>query len=341
MTRIVGVAVAAGLDELLSESESADHKVKTIVRELAARPDLGGLFEADVAALRKRGSGGAQGDAAERIPLEESVRLFGLQSSVSFLVAHKLADRIPCKPLARDPKTGRLLLAPAQILRFAHAAREAFGEEGRYRDSAFAAGLVFDLLCLLITADLPAESQRKLVDFVGARFARGLRIAASAVKLARGKKSLKLERHLVAAALLREAAKGAMAYIFPSYPDFLKSCEAARVPLSVRNQGEQDRFGGNYQALSKILSWAFEILSASGPALTRCDTPFMFHDEKKPDEHDLAAICFLAAHLERGQDALPPSQGGRWVAASALRPELKDLDLQLDLTELAAKGGKS
>ena len=331
MTRLLGITVSAGLDDLLSETESSDLKLKIVVRELVARPDFGEIFNAVVASLRKD-------KKEEKTPIEESVRLFGIQNAVSFVLAYKISEKISCKALSKDSKTGRLLLPPQQILKHAHEARSRFGEEGRYRDSAFAAGLVFDMISLLIAADSLPSAQKKLVEFADLRFARGIKTAGTAVKLARSKKALKLERHLVAAAMLREAAKAAMAYLYSDYPEYLKLCEANHVPLSIRNLGEQERYGGTYQAISKILSWTFEILSESGTALTRCDTPFMFHDEKKHNEHDLAAICFLAAHIEREP---PPITAEKLVRAASLRPELKDLDLTFDLAAILRKEGKS
>jgi hypothetical protein len=84
-------------------------------------------------------------ESEEIAPLEESIRLYGIQNTISFLVTYKLSEVYKnCKPFTKDLKTHRLLLAPSQILKFSHSARIAIGEDGRYRDSSFAAGLLFD-----------------------------------------------------------------------------------------------------------------------------------------------------------------------------------------------------
>jgi hypothetical protein len=264
----------------------------------------------------------------EKAPLEESIRVYGIHNAVMFLVASKIADQIQCKALARDPKTGRLLPPAHQILRFAVKARKEFGEDGRHRDTAFAAGLVYDIVALTIAADQPAAEAKRLTDFLEARFTRGLRAGAIALRLARAKKSLKLERYLVSAPLLREAAKGAMACLFPQYPDFLKAAEKSGIALSLRGVAEHERFGGSYQILSLVLSWCFELLTGSGATLLQCDTPFMLSAEKRMDEYDLAAICFLAAHISRDKPA--PAKAGTRVRAAEVRPELRELDLEYD-----------
>jgi hypothetical protein len=274
MDRLWAIALGAGLDSLLSEVDSSDQRLKAVTAELVSDSDLGALLTAEVASIRKKlaassgessGSKGAKPEAPDRTPIEENVRLFGIQNAANFVIVHKLARQLPtAKALARDPRTGRMLQGPVQILAHAFQAREAFGEDGRYRDSAFAAGLVFDILQLLIAVESAPTSQRKLSEFVLARFQRGVHVGVTAVRLARAKNDLKLERHLAAAALLREAGKGVMALMFNDYVAFAELHEKNATPAAIRILVERDRFGGGHPAISRALALTFEVIDGSG-----------------------------------------------------------------------------
>jgi hypothetical protein len=325
MSRFLGIAVPAGLDDLIAETESSDVKLKTVVQEFAARKDLCDIFVPMVSATRNR---------EEAIPLEECIRIFGIQNSAVSLIAYKIADHLQCKALARDPKTGRLLAPPHQILRFAFKARQAVGEDSRYSDSAFSAGLVFDLLALVIATDCGPTEIKRLTDFLEARFTRGLSTAMVAMRLARVKTHLALAKHIVSAPLLREAAKAAMAMIHPEYPDFVKAVDRSHAPLAARNLAEQAKFGGNYQSISQVLSWTFEILSGSGEALIYIDSPYLLLESRKNNEFDLAAICYLAAYLDVERPALRGE-----TRASEVCPELQGLDLSFNPASVLKKEG--
>jgi hypothetical protein len=107
MSRLVRVAATAGLDELIGEAESADQKLPIVMREFMSRPDLAEIFNGVVASLR---------ESEEKVPLEESIRLYGVQNTVFFLVTYKIAELYPnIKPMAKDPSTHRLLGQPAQV----------------------------------------------------------------------------------------------------------------------------------------------------------------------------------------------------------------------------------
>ncbi len=318
----------AGLDELINEAESADQKLPVIMREFMSRPDLAEVFNAVVSSMR---------ESEEKVPLEESIRLYGVQNTVFFLVTYKLSEVYSsCKIMTKDPQTHRLLAAPSQVLKYAHSARIAIGEDGRYRDSSFAAGLLFDMLGFTIVTDIEAD-QKKHLEFLDQRFNRGILVANTAVKIARDKKQLRQEKHLVAACLIREAAKVAMAYCNAEYLEFMKNCEKAKISLAIRNLAEVNRFGGTSASVAQLICLCFEMFAPANRALSRCDTPFMFLAEKKLDDFDLAALCFLSAHLTR--EAMEKPKGN--ILAGTLRPEIRELDLRLDFDRIFKKeGGK-
>ncbi|MGK5085562.1 hypothetical protein WDW37_19920 [Bdellovibrionota bacterium FG-1] len=328
MVRFVGTAIAAGLDEALSETPSVDLKIKILLNEFLDRPDLSEIFVKTVSSMRNR---------EEAIPIEECVRIFGVQNTLAFLITYKLADHLQCKSLLKDAKTGRILQQPGQILKYAVKVQQAFEEERRHVETAFAAGLVFDLLTMIIATDYPPGDQKRLTDFLDARFQRGMGIIAYAQKLARSMKKLRLEQYLAAGPLLREAAKVAMAMSFPPYQDFLKACDKIKLPLSLRAVAERERFGGDYQAFSIVLSWSFDLVSGVGESILQFDAPHVFLEERKADEFDLAALCFLAAFIGRVGTSDKALSGA--VKAAELRHELKGFDLTFTLAAILKKEG--
>ena len=327
--RYIDLVLKAKVDLLLAETEGSDQKAVIVLNEFADQPAFREFFDAQIKSSKQ--------EEGVIMPLAEKIRLAGINNSASFLIAYKIADHIQCKLTGKDPKTNRLVLPPEQILKFAYRARATIGDDGRYKDSAFAAGLVYDLLSLIILTDLSMALQSKLLNYLELRFTRGIELTLMAVQVARTKKKLGLEKLLAWTCLTREASKVAMAIYYPEYIDFTKITEKHKLPVSVRTLADEVKFGGSYPSFGYILSLGFNDFIAARKALLRFDTPQILIRDNLSDDFDLAAISMLAGHLTRNHIAAKKEgdgKGDKKVDSKSDEPRLEDLNPELGSLKL-------
>jgi hypothetical protein len=319
------ITVGSGLDNLLVETEDLETRVKTAAAEFMTDPALNAAFRAMVSALR---------EDPEPLNLESAIRLFGSQNTAQFLIIHKIGNVVKTKAYARDPKTERIMTPPDMLLKYAIAARAAFGENSRYKITAFAAGIVYDLLLLQIQQNADAKFRKRNGDFLDECFKVAIDRAKLAIRLGRKRKQLTLSKSIPALMLFHELSRVIMSMIFPDYLDLLKASAKNEIPRTVEFFAVQERFGITPHLFGTLITNCFQVMPEISEVLLHWDTPYLLLDRPTPattktnEKYDVAAICLLATHLHAEKELPKEFQG--LLVVPEYRPELSEFDFSFD-----------
>jgi hypothetical protein len=240
--------------------------------------------------------------------------------------------------LPRDGNSGLVLVPANTVLAFAQRARAFVGEDSRYADGAFAAGLVYDLLTLHANSEqVQPPHRQRVLDLIATRFERGLLGARLGIALARRMKRLTLEEHVAPALLLHEAGTVVAGLLFPAHAERLKVWDQERYPYSLRVRAEERTLGASSAVFAETLALLSPALDQAGAAVAEVPSPFSLLASNERDGHDLAALARLAVEVLDRPELLASTD---LVSAGKIRPELKALELKLRGSELAAEAKK-
>ena len=318
------------LGHLLTSSVGLEDKVKAVHHEFLQRPE-------DADAFRK--SIGSQRKAKEPPPIENSIRMCGAMNAVMVVILCKLGDVLDSKILPKDPLSGLPQGTPQSLLPYLTRARATFAQDdSHYRDSAFAAALIFDLLAFDIQGEPSAEVRTKSQAALDIGFDRALASIRIGMALARQMKRLALEGELPSAILLHEAGIAAAACYVTGYADACRDWEKRTVPPSVRLADELERFGSIACAFSEACSWIAPVLAVGGGVAGGISTSFSLVLPKDRDTADLSSLCSLAIYCQSHPDLLAgtvPTKAGK------IRPDLAHLDLTFIPSQVAKDAANS
>ncbi len=317
------------LRDLTQATEGNDLKISLLMGEFDLLPEDQEAFRKKIAAAR-----GQQ----EIPPLENTIRMAGIQNTQAHLIVVKVARGFASRLLPIDAGTGIVTIAPKTALAYAHRARAFVGDDSRYADGAFAGGLVFDLLALYANTDAIQPPLRPAVlEILSVGFERALVCTRLGQGLARRMKHLTLEAHIAPTLLLHEAAEAAAALLFPEHAERLKIWAKSNFPYALRVREEERQLGAPASVLGETLALISPTLEAAGKAVAEINTPYTLLASKERDPHDLAALARLSIELFERPELLKSTE---LKPAKKFRPELKDLELSVRCSELAAEGKK-
>lgn len=313
----------AGLDPILQEVPSPEEEFQNLMKEFERRGDWSEIVTKYVQGIRK---------SQDPIPFENVIRIYGLQNARAFLIAYKLSETMPLKLLEKG-KEGHSLAQPiSSLIRFAPQTLIRFGEDSRYKQVAYASGLLFDLLFLKLADG--AEGQggiKKLSETLGVFHERACKDALFAIELARFRKKLPLEKHIVTLALVEAASRVTFSLAYPEFLPMWGAFEKAGMPESGRLLQERGKFGGEHWMMAPTLASLFRVLEEAIPAISSYALPGAQTDPKLVDSRDLASIFFVAQRLITKKN---PTYDKEVFKAAAYRPEVSGFSLEIPMKEL-------
>lgn len=325
--RLIQPLFAAQIDSLLTESKDNEVRIKALLEELKDHPSWGDDLVRQVNSKREEG---------DPLGLESAIRKLGIESVRGFVIVQKLSEVFFTKAFERDKETGIVKTPSESLLVRAAAARECFGTEGRYRDSAYLGGLIFDLLSIVNATTAEAALRKRQQDFINECFKEGLSQAGLALKLARGHSRLVLEKQLIPLVLFHQASYAVMALFVPGYLEAWKGWRKKGLPVSVQNLTEVREFKGTHSVFASLLVAPFSDLETMSEALLHIQTPQGLYGAGAHDFFDIAAIACLAQHFWINKEEF---KEGQTVKAHEIRPELKGMNLTIDTAQLYTEEG--
>jgi HD-like signal output (HDOD) protein len=306
------LVVPATSRAVLKAFAGIDVKAERVAELIRSNPALEFLFMRNVQALAKRET---------VLHLESAVVLFGMQNTRNWLVGLQLHRRLRGAFPDFDSE-GKLLTQPSELVKFAVRAEDAFFDDrDGYADTAYLAGLHFDLLGLAASRIAPNEA--KVVHaYLEELYAEGLTRAQMASKLARGLPNFVARKYLFSACLLSDVGKAVLCLLAPDYLKFVEACGKVEVPRTVRMQAEFERFGTTHAVLS---AWVVELaglLKPLAPALGFHHDPILLRG-RDPGMYELASLVSLASVLAK--DSRKPASPEDPMIDEWLTPDLGDL----------------
>jgi HD-like signal output (HDOD) protein len=270
----------------------------------------------------------------------------GFNASIGLLGVEKVRDLVCALQLHRavlgaHPKDKPDLAA---TLKYARQAQEhATGRGYLYSESAFAAGLVFDVI-----RAAGRESFRAPAAFEGAVdevFRHGKRTATIAAELSRAIVSLPRSKFLYPACLIHNVGKLALELLFPQgtpggYDAFRKALAQRGASRTARHLLETHAYGLGHDQLGAELTWHFRPLrETSGPILYH-HQPYLGRDEG-PEVYGLAcmiAFCTAIADSFQAPKGAEDPVFSKWIGVELKGFEIDRRRVAEVLQELAARG---
>jgi hypothetical protein len=316
--QVIGPFSATGLTTLLFEPDNVEDRVTNLVRIFGLHPHLVPPFQALIKSLNPQ-----EGET----PLEEHIRFYTTRATQLWLLVNLMNQVLKVKELQLDVATGKLPGKANELLKFANEARNAFGEESRYKDLVFAAGLLFDFVMYLHKSTLMNTGGAKFDEPINQAYLRAVEQGQLVLKLSRYKKKLVHEKLTPITAFARQFAQLCICLLRPSEgPEFYKKLSTIKLTEQVRLSLETGKFGVHTGTVSTFVAQMIPEFSPLDEAMSIWGAPYLAWQGEFRDIHDLCGMGMLAAALKErvtGSDFKGAGKVGDTL------PELKYLDLLL------------
>ena len=192
-------------------------------------------------------------------------------------------------------KDGKLRISPSDVLHYALRTEETLaGNKEGYTESAFAAGMVFDVLALI--AGQLAEDKKKIRIYIDQAYAHGLRTAQIGASLVKDIPDFGHRKSVFAACMLHDVGKIALAILDPSYFSFLEECIKKDLPRAVREFAERKRFGVSHTVLGGLICHNFKVFRTIEKAVLYHHDPYMLRNRGR-NLYELASMICLATNV--------------------------------------------
>lgn len=317
--KIIGPFAATHISPLLEEPEHIEDRIQLLTQTFSENPSLLPPFQAFVKSLQR---------AEVEVSLEEQIRFYTTKGTRDWLIINLMNDILDIKELRIEKESGRLPGKPAELIKFATTARTAVGEESRYKDFAFAVGLMFDFVFHLQKTSYLGLGQTKFDEPINQAFAKALEQIKVLLVLGKHKSKLSLERLLPCTALLRQLAQVCLYVLKPGAGvEFYKKLSTLKFNESMKLAMEKETFGIHTGHIAAFLGQSLQILDPLGEAMSVWGAPYLTFYSQRRDIHDLAALGQLGVCIsEYGLKGPAFGTDGR---PSFALPELKNLDFVL------------
>jgi hypothetical protein len=315
-TRIIGPFGAAGITPLLFEPDNVEDRVKLLLATFNQHPQYIPPFQILIKSLNPQD---------REVPLEENIRFYTTAATRLWLITLLINHTLNLKELQLDFNTGKIASKPGDVFKYALEARANYGEDSRYKDHAFAAGLLFDF-CLHLSRT-QASGGTKIDEPINQAFKRGVEQGQVLIKISKYKKKLAQERLTPLMPLIRQLAQVSLHLLKPSESlEFYKKLSSLKHTEPVRLAMELNTFGVHTGMLACFLSQMIPEFSPMDSAFSVWGAPYLSHIEGLEDVHDLSAMGLLGVSLKerlRGSDFTGTGHVG------AVIPELFNLEMFL------------
>jgi HD-like signal output (HDOD) protein len=226
--------------------------------------------------------------------------------------------------LRQEPKVddkGKLSRLPADVCKRAIRTEELLlKDKTGYADTAYAAGLLFDLL-ILAAEGVGAADVKATQAYIDLVFAHGLKTAAIGMELAKLLPDFAFKKYVFSACLIHDAGKAAMAIVDPEYAKFVDQTHKKGIPRAVRLFCERERFGVHHAVVGSLLCRSHRIFRPIERAILHHHDPYVLRSASK-GLFELASLVSLASNIANHFKKTDKTDDPIW--GSWRGPELKD-----------------
>ncbi len=316
--QIVGPFAATQVSLLISEPDNIEDRVHLLEKTFNTFPQFITPFRSLIKSLNTQ---------EVEVPLEENIRFYTTKHTRIWLIVNMLNQILDVKELRLDDKTGRLPGKPSDLLKYATQSQYTFGEDSRYKDLVFAAGLLFDFLFYLQKTNLVNVGQTKFDEPIEQCFQKSLEQGTLTMKLARNKAKLTHEKVAPVVPYMRQLSQLALTLLRPSVaPEFYKTLFKGKYTESYRLHLEMQTFGVHTGMIASYLAQSIPQFGGLGAAMSVWGFPYLDYTEEQHEIHDLSGMGLLGVTLhERIRPVTVPNQ----TRAGSIIPELNYLDFTI------------
>lgn len=205
--------------------------------------------------------------------LEAAVVLMGMQNARNTIIALQLL-RMVRGGHPEWTKEGRLKTNPNEVLKYALRTEESLsGRKDSYSDTAYAAGLIFDILALVATE--LAQDKKKTLAFIDSVYTLGLKTAQIGVELANTIQDFGFKKYVFSSCLIHDIGRIILAIVDPAYPVFVEECGKKDLPRQVRHFAEIQRFGVSHALLGGMCCEYFHAFQPIQKAILFHHDPYL------------------------------------------------------------------
>ncbi len=229
----------------------------------------------------------------DALGLEAGIVQLGMQNSRNIVISLQAYRSVLGGNPALDDK-GQLEYRPEELLKYAVKTEELLSiDRSGYSDTAYAAGLIFDLLSLM-TQDL-GERKVKVQTYLAQTYLQGLRTAKIAMELAQDLPDFSYRKFLFSACLIHNVGKVAMAILDPEYLTWLDEVRRQELPRTVRHFAEGYRFGMTHASFSAMICHTFKLFQPIEKAILHHHDPHRVKNQK--NIYELACLISLSTSM--------------------------------------------
>jgi len=317
--KIIGPFAATSVSNLLEEPGNIEERVQLLLDTFNRHPNLIPPFQKLIKSINAQET---------ETPLEEQIRFYQTKHTRNWLIVNLFNQVLNVKELKLDESSGRLPGKPQDLLKYSHQAQVAFGEESRYKDLAFAAGLMFDFIFYLQRTPLLDLGQTKFDEPINQAFTKSIEQGKTIIKLSRHKSKLTLEKLTPVTAFLRQLSQISLMVLRPAQaPEFYKKLATLKHTEMIRVAFEMKTFGVHTGIIGAYLGQSLSLFDPVGEAMSVWAAPYLTWISGHKDVHDLSGIGELGVELT---ERLKLSDFGASGRAGVGLPELEYLDFALN-----------
>jgi hypothetical protein len=317
-SRIIGPLVATQVSALLAEPDNIEERVNLLVQTFQKNPYLIHPFRLLIKSLHTQ---------EVEISLEEQIRFFTTKRTRSWLMVNLLNRVLNIKELRLDEATGRLPGKLGDILKYAHQAQDAFGEESRYKDLVYAAGLMFDYFFYLQRTNFLELNQTKYDEMISQSFKVAVEQGKLITHLSRYKKKLSLEKFTPLTAFLRQLSQISLVFLQPGTAvEFYKKLDVKKTSEPLKLNDELKAFGIHTGTIASYLAQSFPLFDQLGEVMSVWGFPYLTWLDTKKDIHDAAGMGEVGVMLHERLSTEAFTGSGN---VNVVIPELRYLDFTL------------
>jgi HD-like signal output (HDOD) protein len=260
----------------------------------------------------------------EGVPsLKAAIVLLGMQGVRNFVCAMRMVR------LGRSHITiaenGKLDFKPSDHLKYALKAEEYVSSRRLpYGDTAYAAGMMFDLVVSIGHQIFKAE--KDFDEYVAEVFKQSLKGARVGVEITKSLKGFGYSKYVFGACMIRDIGKLAMYLLHTkAYKDFLKALEKKPLPRVFRHVAEAKLFGMTHEYYGAQMAHSFDLFQNVERAVLFHHDPYLIKSGNK-ELYTLTMLLSLssnvAGNFRTPKDLKDP------IFASWLTPEVKDFKIE-------------
>ncbi|MCM2277797.1 MAG: HDOD domain-containing protein [Oligoflexia bacterium] len=249
---------------IIEAFSNIDVKAERVAQILRANQYYEAILFRIVESLGKR-------ESVER--LEGAIVLLGMQNTRNTMIALQLL-RMVKGGHPEWTKEGKLKVNPAEVLKYALRTEELLsGRKDGYSDTAYAAGLIFDILALL--ASEMAQDKKKTLATIDAVYLHGLRTAQIAAEISSSIPDFGFKKYVFSACLIHDIGKIIHAIINPAYSQFIEDSGKKELPRQIRHFAERQRFGVSHSLLGGLCCEYFHAFQPVQKAILYHHNPYL------------------------------------------------------------------